>query len=131
MSKIHIDSGKQEFGPDYEWDYTKRKAKQLSLQSTHSVCTNTRRITITNNCNYTWFSDVLTLVDSGGCESCINVSFAYSNNFAIFDDKLIQKQSPAISACGGQIYFNKYVKWKSNWDLHTLCLLYTSDAADE
>ena len=35
----YIDSGKQKFGPDYEWDYTKRKAKQLSSQSTHSVLT--------------------------------------------------------------------------------------------
>ena len=53
---------------------------------------------------------VLTLVDSGGCESCINTSFAYANNFTIFDDESAHKQSPAISACRRQIYFNKYVE---------------------
>ena len=125
----YIDSGKQKFGPDYEWDYTKKKTKQLSSQSTHSVLTQDESelptvATHTTNSSQrtvaiiltdikssdTWFNDIVTLVDSGGCESCINTSFAYANNFTVFEDKSAQKQSPAISACGGQIFFNKYVE---------------------
>ena len=57
-----------------------------------------------------WFNDTPTLVDSGGCESGINASFARNNGFKIIEDSSDLTLSPAISACGGQVFFDKYVE---------------------
>ena len=81
---------------------------ELPTVATHTTNSSQRTVAIILTdikSSDTWFNDIVTLVDSGGCESCINTSFAYANNFTVFEDKSAQKQSPAISACGGQIFF--------------------------
>ena len=95
-----------------------QKKKPAAIVSVNAFSAYRRTIRITNNCNpyynssqrtvgiiltyikssCAWVNDILTLVDSGGCESCMNTSFAYTNNFTIFNHVSTQKQSPAISA---------------------------------
>ena len=56
-----------------------------------------------------WFNDIPTLVDSGGCESVINANFAYTNGFTVQEDNSPNSNVHATSACGGAVYFNKFV----------------------
>ena len=57
-----------------------------------------------------WFNDIPTLVDSGGCESVINANFAYTNGFTVQEDNSPNSNVHATSACGGAVYFNKFVE---------------------
>ena len=65
-----------------------------------------QRLTDIKSTDNQWFNDTPTLVDSGGCESGINTSFAYSH----MEDMSNLTLSPAISACRGQVFFNKYIE---------------------
>ena len=69
-----------------------------------------QRLTDIKSTDNQWFNETPTLVDSGGCEPGINASFAYSHGFKIMEVTSGLKLSPTISACGGQVFFNKDIE---------------------
>ena len=127
----YIDSGIARFGPAFEWDFSKRQQKNKSNENTHSILlqkdeesssifatqaskdkhrTVAMILTDIKNDTNQWFNDIPTLIDSGGCENAINANFAHTNGFTIHEDVSHQSNIQAISACGGAIYFNKFVE---------------------
>jgi hypothetical protein len=60
--------------------------------------------------NNVWHNDIVTLVDSGGCENGVNTAFALANGFDIHDCSQFSQNNSAISATGSMVHF-KNIFW--------------------